>query len=60
MLETRRPAYTFFHDMTLRDLSLKRPTTRQDLLGVFGMGPIRVEKFGDEILDVIRNASSDQ
>ena len=59
MLETKRPAYTFFHDVTLKELALKRPATRQDLRGVFGMGPIRVEEFGGEILDVIRQAPSD-
>jgi superfamily II DNA helicase RecQ len=59
MLETKRPAYTFFPDVTLTELALKRPATRQDLLGVFGMGPVRVAEFGGEILDVIRQVPSD-
>ena len=60
MLETKRPAYTFFNDMTLEELSVKQPATRQELLEIFGMGPIRIEKFGDEILDVIRKVSSNK
>ena len=60
VLQTKRPAYTFFHDMTLGELVVKRPATRQDLMAVFGMGPIRVKEFGDEILDIIRQASSNQ
>jgi hypothetical protein len=57
--ETKRPAYTFFNDVTLKELALSRPTTLQDLIGVFGMGPIRVENFGRDILEVIRQALCD-
>ena len=53
MHETKRPAYTFFHDQTLEEMARKLPSSRNELLEVFGMGPIRVQEFGDEILDVI-------
>jgi len=58
MLEAKRPAYTFFSDATLRELALKQPSTEQELFDVFGMGPVRVDRFGKELIEVIFDSRS--
>ena len=47
------PAYVIFNDRTLHELSVEAPSHRVDLLGIHGMG---VERFGDEILEIIAAA----
>lgn len=45
------------HDRTLADMAHKRPRTRDGLLGVHGMGPARVEQYGDQLLEVLTEAN---
>ena len=47
------PAFVVFHDSTLRDLARRRPTTRQALLQVSGIGPAKAGRFGDAVLAVV-------
>jgi ATP-dependent DNA helicase RecQ len=47
------PAYTLFSDRTLRELVGSRPSSRAALLETWGLGESRVDRFGDEILEVI-------
>ncbi|MBO0704411.1 MAG: HRDC domain-containing protein [Candidatus Dormibacteraeota bacterium] len=47
------PAYVVLHDRTLAALSAGRPADRTGLLAVPGMGPAKVEKYGDELLQVL-------
>ncbi len=47
------PAYVVAHDKTLADMARKKPRTRAALLGVSGMGPARVETYGDRFLKVL-------
>lgn len=55
----RVPAYTVFNDETLDDLVHLRPTSADELLEVRGIGPIKVSRFGDELLDLIVGSDSD-
>ena len=48
------PAYTFFTDRSAREIAARKPTTREALLAVWGMGDARVEAFGDDLLALIR------
>ena len=48
------PAYVIFHDSTLRTVAAERPTTRPALLDVAGIGPVKVERYGDAVLDLVR------
>ena len=48
------PAYTVFSDRTLRELVSVRPRNVHALLGVWGLGESRVERFGPELVAVIR------
>ena len=47
------PAYVVFNDATLYDLARLRPINDDELLGVPGIGPVKVEKYGAEILAII-------
>jgi ATP-dependent DNA helicase RecQ len=47
------PPYVIFSDKTLRELARVRPTTRYELLGIYGIGDAKLEAFGDQVLAVI-------
>jgi ATP-dependent DNA helicase RecQ len=48
------PPFTVFHDSTLRELAIWRPTDRDSLLQIRGIGPAKADKYGDIFLDLIR------
>ena len=48
------PAYVVAHDRTLVDMAKLRPRSPGELLGVHGMGPARVEQYGEGFLEVLR------
>ncbi|MEX2032633.1 MAG: HRDC domain-containing protein, partial [Dehalococcoidia bacterium] len=48
------PAYTVFSDRTLRELVAVRPRNVHALLGIWGLGESRVERFGPDLVAVIR------
>ena len=47
------PAYVVFNDRTLEALVALRPSTEQTLLQVPGIGPAKLEAYGDELLDLL-------
>ncbi|MGH3133979.1 MAG: RecQ family ATP-dependent DNA helicase [Gaiellaceae bacterium] len=49
------PAYVVLHDTTLRELAALRPRTKGELTGVKGLGPVKVERYGDDLLGVINS-----
>ena len=49
------PAYVILHDKTLRELAEVRPTSHGLLAGITGMGSAKIEHYGAELLDLIRN-----
>jgi len=49
------PAYVILHDKTLRELAEVRPTSHGMLAGITGMGSAKIEHYGAELLDLIRN-----
>ncbi len=50
------PAYVVASDATLRALVERRPRTLGELLGVPGIGPAKLERYGQDILDVLAGA----
>lgn len=54
--ELGKPAYVVFSDATLIDMAGKRPTTREQMLEVSGVGEVKFERFGSEFLEVLQNA----
>jgi ATP-dependent DNA helicase RecQ len=47
------PAYVVLHDATLRELAASQPRTRDELATVKGLGPVKVERYGEELLAVL-------
>jgi ATP-dependent DNA helicase RecQ len=48
------PPYVVFHDTTLREMAERRPSTLEDLHGIYGVGVKKAADFGDAFLDAIR------
>jgi len=46
------PPFVILHDRTLRAIAHARPTTPNQLQQISGMGPAKVDKYGDQILSV--------
>jgi ATP-dependent DNA helicase RecQ len=51
------PAYVVLHDTTLRELAAVRPQTHGELAGIKGLGPVKLERYGDDLLAVLGAAS---
>jgi DNA helicase-2/ATP-dependent DNA helicase PcrA len=47
------PAYVVFHDTTLRAIADLRPRDLDELAGISGIGPAKLEKYGAEVLAVL-------
>lgn len=48
------PAFVVFTDQTLRALAERRPTNRSQLASTPGIGPAKLERYGDEVLEILR------
>jgi len=53
------PAYVIFNDATLYDLARLRPIDDHEMLAVPGIGPVKVEKYGEAILAIIEAGLGD-
>ena len=51
------PAYVVCSNRTLTEIAMAKPTDRNSLLTVRGMGPARVEAWGEALLHVVLEAS---
>ena len=47
------PAYVVLHDATLRELAATQPRSQDELAAVKGFGPVKVERYGDELLELL-------
>ncbi|HVM13710.1 MAG TPA: ATP-dependent DNA helicase UvrD2 [Egibacteraceae bacterium] len=52
-----QPAFVVFNDRTLEALASRRPASTDELLGVHGLGPAKVRRYGDELLRLLRDGS---
>ena len=48
------PPYVVFPDTTLVAFATNRPTSHEALLGISGVGQSKLERYGDDFLEVIR------
>ncbi|HEY0710124.1 MAG TPA: ATP-dependent DNA helicase RecQ [Polyangia bacterium] len=48
------PAYLVFSDVTLRGMAASRPRTPRDLLDISGVGPVKLEAYGERFLALLR------
>ncbi|HIF30918.1 MAG TPA: ATP-dependent DNA helicase RecQ [Planctomycetaceae bacterium] len=53
------PEYRILHNAALEDLAGKRPQQTDQLDGIHGIGPTTIEKFGQELLALIRGDEVD-
>jgi len=56
--ELNVPAYVVMHDTTLDELCKVRPSTLAQLRGVSGFGDRKVERYGAQILEALKNFGS--
>ncbi|HEV2310218.1 MAG TPA: ATP-dependent DNA helicase UvrD2 [Acidimicrobiia bacterium] len=48
------PAYVIFTDATLHAVATTRPTSRDALLALPGIGPVKLQRHGGAVLDLVR------
>jgi ATP-dependent DNA helicase RecQ len=53
----RVPAYLVFADKSLIDMARRKPSTPAEMSEVHGMGEVKLKRYGDVFLDVIRRHS---
>jgi len=53
------PAYVVAHDATLEAISEARPTSLPALRRVKGMGPSRIDRYGDDIVAIVTRVGRD-
>ncbi|MDC0178040.1 DNA helicase RecQ [Polaribacter sp.] len=56
--EENMPAYIIFNDKSLKLMASKLPTTENEFLAISGVGMNKMEKYGEEFMDVIRKFKS--
>ena len=50
------PAYVVFPDRTLAEMAVRRPTSELALGKIRGVGPVKLERYGEKFLDVLRSS----
>ena len=56
--EQNLPAYVIFHDATLREMAVQRPTTLDALGEINGVGVSKLERYGPRMLEVLQQAEA--
>jgi ATP-dependent DNA helicase RecQ len=52
------PAYIVFNDAVLRAMAAHRPASAEALLRVPGVGPAKLERYGEAFLEAIANSAT--
>ncbi|HVE32435.1 MAG TPA: ATP-dependent DNA helicase RecQ [Gemmatimonadaceae bacterium] len=53
--EDQVPAYVVFPDRTLAEMAARKPTNPAALGKIRGVGPVKLDKYGERFLDVLRS-----
>ena len=56
----RLPAYTILNNRTLEEISTIQPNTEAALLGIYGIGPQRLAKYGRDVLELVKAHQPDR
>jgi DNA helicase-2/ATP-dependent DNA helicase PcrA len=51
--EEKVPAYVVFTDLTLQAIAEVRPSDQAGLLRVNGVGPAKIDKYGEDVLALV-------
>ena len=54
--EEQVPAYVVFPDRTLAEIAVKRPADAGALSKIRGVGAVKLERYGERFLDVVRSS----
>jgi len=54
------PAYVVFHDSTLTSIAASRPASLAELARISGVGPTKLERYGEEVLAVLRERREEE
>ena len=50
------PPYVVFHDKTLAEMATNKPKSNADLSKINGIGEVKIQRYGDEFLNIIAEA----
>ncbi|MCT9932539.1 ATP-dependent DNA helicase UvrD2 [Planotetraspora sp. A-T 1434] len=56
--EAKVPAYVVFTDVTLQAIAERVPTSEEGLLAIAGIGRVKLDRYGEAVLDLCRAATS--
>jgi len=48
-----KPAFTVLNDATLSEIALRQPSDEAELSAVTGIGPAKLESYGDDLLRLL-------
>jgi superfamily II DNA helicase RecQ len=52
------PPYVVFHDSVLRAIADAQPASLGELAQIAGVGPAKLDRYGEDVLDVLARAAS--
>lgn len=52
--EEKKAPYMIFGDGTLREMSIKYPITKAEILEISGVGEIKYERYGEKFIEIIK------
>ena len=52
--EEKVPAYVIFPDRTLAEIAVRRPRSLGALEDIRGVGPVKLERYGERVLATVR------
>jgi ATP-dependent DNA helicase RecQ len=58
--ETAKPAYVVFHNKTLKAIAAVQPASLDELSAIKGIGPRKLELYGQAVLDVVAGHEPDR
>lgn len=54
------PAYIIFHDSALTEMSVELPVTDNEFLAIQGVSQVKLERYGEEFIEVIKGIKDAQ
>ena len=55
--EAKIPPYVVFTDVTLQAIAERAPTSEQELLSIAGIGRVKLDRYGEAVLDLCRSSA---
>ena len=49
------PPYIVFRNRTLEEIAAHQPRTEAELLDLYGVGPAKLDEYGEEVLELVRD-----